>query len=305
MPALTVETGSPNSSPQPVSQNGVAPQYAPQGSASPLQSGPSSPPQPPYSPITPVMSAARLDTSVPALPQQPLRTYKHSKPDATFIPPPPAPLEVIDFDSNTDVLAVKSAISVLQFQKKKAAQDIRTLQNFKIQAMRDPEAFLRAADMGEIRSDRDATFPELEDDEGDEEEEDEDVEMNGGGEGDNGTGAQREAGMNGTSRTKAHNSFPSLPVPQKVVKVPPINWAKYGVIGESLDKIHDDQLQNPTPGTPARLGPDGQVLDGYTNSESEPRDPSPLSPAAKAEKGTASPAKRPGKVVHLARKKGK
>jgi hypothetical protein len=86
--------------------------------------------------------------------------------------------------------------------------------------------------------------------------------------------------------------------------VPPINWAKYGVIGDSLDKLHEDQLQHPTPGTPTRLGPDGQVLDGYTNSESEPRDPSPHSPA-KAEKGTGSPAKRPGKAAHLARKKGK
>lgn len=302
MPALTVDTASPNSSPNPAPQNG-APPYAPHGSASPQHSRPSSPPQPPYSPITPTLAAARLDTNVPALPQQPLRTYTHSKPDATFIPPPPAPVEVIDFDSNTDVLAVKSAISVLQLQKKKAAQDIRTLQKFKNQAMQDPEAFLRAADMGEIRTDGD-TFPELSEEE-DEDEMDRDVEMNGTEEQETMGEEQKDASMkNGTSHTKAQTSFPPLPVPQKVVKVPPINWAKYGVIGESLDKLHNDQLKQPTSGSPARLGPDGQVLNGYTCSEFEMRDPSPQSPAGTG-KGMVSPAKKPGKAAPPAKKKGK
>lgn len=306
MPALTVETTSPNSSsPHPALRNGAA-LYAPHGSTSPQHSRPSSPPQPPYSPITPTLAAARLDTNVPALPQQPLRTYTHSKPDATFVPPPPAPVEVIDFDSNTDVLAVKSAISVLQLQKKKAAQDIRTLQRFKTQAMEDPEAFLRAADMGEIRTDGHATFPEVSEEEDDDDDEgDGDVEMNGTEERETRGEEQKEANMkNGASHTKTHTSFPPLPVPQKVVKVPPINWAKYGVIGDSLDKLHEDQLRHPTPGSPARLGPDGQVLNGYTNSEAEMRDPSPQSPAG-ALKATGSPAKKPGKAAPPAKKKGK
>lgn len=304
MPALTVETTSPHSSPHPTLQNGAAPPYAPHGSASPQHSRPSSPPQPPFSPITPTLAAARLDTSVPALPQQPLRTYTHSKPDATFIPPPPAPVEVIDFDSNTDVLAVKSAISVLQLQKKKAAQDIRTLQRFKNQAMQDPEAFLRAADLGEIRTEGDATFPEDSEEE-DDEEGDGDVEMNGTGEQTTKADVHKAGAENGTAqKTKSHTSFPPLPVPQKVVKVPPINWAQYGVIGDSLDKLHNDQLRHPTPGSPARLGPDGQVLNGYTGSEFEMRDPSPQSPAGTL-KATGSPAKKPGKAAPLAKKKGK
>ncbi|OBT84961.1 hypothetical protein VE02_06669 [Pseudogymnoascus sp. 03VT05] len=303
MPALTVETTSHSSSPHPALQNGALP-YAPRRSASPQHLRPSSPPQPPYSPITPTLAAARLDTNVPPLPQQPLRTYTHSRPDATFIPPPPAPLEVIDFDSNTDVLAVKSAISVLQLQKKKAAQDIRTLQRFKNQAMQDPEAFLRAADMGEIRTDGDATFPEDSEEE-DEDDVDGDVEMNGTEERATKVKEHKEAGMkNGTAHTKAHSSFPPLPVPQKVVKVPPINWAQYGVIGDSLDKLHNDQIQHPTPGSPARLGPDGQVLNGYTGNEFEMRDPSPQSPAGTL-KGTGSPAKKPGKAAPPAKKKGK
>lgn len=303
MPALTVETTSSNSSPHPSMQNG-APTYAPHQTASPQQSRPSSPPQPPYSPLTPTLAAARLDTNVPPLPQQPLRTYTHSKPDATFIPPPPAPLEVIDFDSNTDVLAVKSAISVLQLQKKKAAQDIRTLQRFKNQAMQDPEAFLLAADRGEIRTEGDAAFLE------DSEEEDED-EVNGYVEMDGVEGRETKGDVhkdsnerNGKPQTKGQSSFPPLPIPQKVVKVPPINWAQYGVIGESLDKLHNDQLRHPTPSSPARLGPDGQVLNGYTNSEFDMRDPSPQSPAGAA-KVTASPAKKPGKAAPPAKKKGK
>ncbi|KAL2018866.1 hypothetical protein VTK56DRAFT_291 [Thermocarpiscus australiensis] len=48
-----------------------------------------------------------------------------------------------------------------------------------------------------------------------------------------------------------------LPKPQTVVRCPPINWAQYGVVGESLDKLHAEQLAAPTPGAPLVLGPGG------------------------------------------------
>jgi len=51
-----------------------------------------------------------------------------------------------------------------------------------------------------------------------------------------------------------------LPAPQTVVRAPPINWAQYGIVGESLDKIHADQLARPAEGAPARVGPNGQVV---------------------------------------------
>jgi len=44
-----------------------------------------------------------------------------------------------------------------------------------------------------------------------------------------------------------------LPKPQNVVRCPPINWSQYGVVGESLDKLHAEQVAAPTPGAPVVL----------------------------------------------------
>lgn len=41
-----------------------------------------------------------------------------------------------------------------------------------------------------------------------------------------------------------------IPVPQNVVRMPPINWAKYHIVGEPLDKMHDEQRRRPSCGKP-------------------------------------------------------
>lgn len=41
------------------------------------------------------------------------------------------------------------------------------------------------------------------------------------------------------------SSFPAVPLPQDVVRCPPIEWAKYNIVGESLDKLHRDQQARP------------------------------------------------------------
>lgn len=50
----------------------------------------------------------------------------------------------------------------------------------------------------------------------------------------------------------------SIPKPQNVVRCPPINWSQYAVVGESLDKLHDEQVRYPAQGTPAVLTPEGR-----------------------------------------------
>ena len=45
----------------------------------------------------------------------------------------------------------------------------------------------------------------------------------------------------------------SLPGKQNVVRCPPINWAQYAVVGESLDKLHREQQARPVQGQPAVL----------------------------------------------------
>jgi hypothetical protein len=41
------------------------------------------------------------------------------------------------------------------------------------------------------------------------------------------------------------------------VRCPPINWSKYAVVGDSLSKLHAEQLANPPQGSPAVLGANG------------------------------------------------
>ena len=50
------------------------------------------------------------------------------------------------------------------------------------------------------------------------------------------------------------------------MRCPPINWAQYGVVGESLDKLHAEQIAAPTLGVPATLGSGGT----YEFKASEP-----------------------------------
>jgi hypothetical protein len=65
-----------------------------------------------------------------------------------------------------------------------------------------------------------------------------------------------EDGPGDSKRTNPDGSpaspFGHIPVPQNVVRMPPINWAKYQVVGEPLDRMHEEQLYRPSPGQPSR-----------------------------------------------------
>lgn len=41
------------------------------------------------------------------------------------------------------------------------------------------------------------------------------------------------------------SNFRNVPRLQNVVRCPPINWAKYHVLGEPLDKLHEEQRRRP------------------------------------------------------------
>ena len=46
------------------------------------------------------------------------------------------------------------------------------------------------------------------------------------------------------------SKFGTIPKPQNVVRMPPINWAKYHIVGEPLDKMHEEQRNRPFAGVP-------------------------------------------------------
>ncbi|KAL4964585.1 uncharacterized protein BDV14DRAFT_174371 [Aspergillus stella-maris] len=58
----------------------------------------------------------------------------------------------------------------------------------------------------------------------------------------------------------------TLPAAQNVVRMPPVNWAKYQVVGGSLDKMHEEQLRRPSTGEPRRdegLAPEYMLASPY------------------------------------------
>lgn len=111
-------------------------------------------------------------------------------------------------------------------QKQQSLRDIQTLDRMKEAAATDPEGFARELAAGRLRTeDRGAVIQFSEDD------------------------ATGEKGKDDESST---SKFGRIPPPQNVVRMPPINWAKYQVVGEPLDRMHEEQLRRPHPGEPRR-----------------------------------------------------
>ncbi|KAE9373192.1 hypothetical protein N431DRAFT_438530 [Stipitochalara longipes BDJ] len=227
-----------------------------------------SPVHPPYSPITPTLSSARLASTTSPQTKSSAQAssirYTHTQAPQTSIQPPQLPVTTVSFDDNPDVLALKSAASILQIQARNAVHDIQALQRIKELALRKPEEFGRALESGAIRTRNDPLYHpgDYVEDEDDGEEEDGDVVM-GGVNGSKHKGEKvKKVGKAGKGDKMEREKWEPLPAPQNVVRCPPINWNQYAVVGESLEKIHKDQLERPSEGFPARLGSDGQLVSG-------------------------------------------
>ena len=185
------------------------------------QSGSESPSAPPYSPITPELSSATL---APA----PVEQSGAFNSPAIERRPPPVPMSESD---NVDALALRCAASILQLQRLRALRDLRTLERQKAAAMADPESFATALAAGQIKtaSPQDVVLATTSD------------------------CSSGETEQNGHVQPAWDSvAFGDIPAPQNIVRCPPINWAKYHVVGEALDKLHGEQQTHPAPGEPQR-----------------------------------------------------
>jgi hypothetical protein len=207
------------------------------------------------------------------------RVYNYPAKEDTCTPYAPAPkplAESISFDSNPDVIAVRAAMSILQIQRQKAIADMQALQKIKERAVANPTGFATALASGQIKTKTDSLFPILTLKDGD---------YGGAGNSDDDNGIDIDtttirprgarlgdstlSGANsahfGTGNDKGKSPsngtrWPEFPKPQNVVRTPPINWAQYAVVGESLDKLHADQIARPNEGIPAKVRPQGEVV---------------------------------------------
>ncbi|KAI5248194.1 hypothetical protein E4T43_01493 [Aureobasidium subglaciale] len=212
-----------------------------------------SPPPPPASPLTPPAQPVKL-----AAPTQ-TRTLLTQPP-----PPPPPPAHFIEqppslpFSSHdsSDAIALRAAISSLQFQRLQAQRDLRTLEDIKRQAIERPEEYRQhVIETAQAKPSippwaiKDTSNRDMEDD-------DEDDVVPGA----SSVSGQDPPFTQPASTTKPYptsygsmlssrpaeitsqsSGFPAVPLPQDVVRCPPIEWAKYNIVGESLDKLHLDQ----------------------------------------------------------------
>lgn len=222
----------------------------------------------------------------------PRRTYTHTsqQPQTSIAAPLPEP---INFDTNPDVLALKSAISVLQLQRRRAEADIAALAKVKGAAMADPGAFVRDLTSGRVGMEDPSRASSDSDSDSDEEMGDANANANADvdekplpalatiatiqqANGDASSSEQLPQTQPNTTTNpfiKFESPAPStakptpkpqpppwakLPKPQNVVRCPPINWSQYAVVGESLDKLHAEQVRRPTQGVPASLTADGR-----------------------------------------------
>lgn len=128
------------------------------------------------------------------------------------------PRQPLSLDENPDAIALRNAISILQIQRQQSIRDIQALDHLRQAALEDPQGFV-----SDLRDSKFARTPRTGVDVDYEDREDEDAQPD----------------LNGRSK------FGTIPAVQKVVRCPPINWDKYHVVGESLDRLHERQRNFP------------------------------------------------------------
>ncbi|KAL8778886.1 MAG: hypothetical protein Q9213_007201 [Squamulea squamosa] len=183
--------------------------------------GSDSPPSPPFSPITPVMS-----NEIP-----PQSSQCHNSLQTTEV----HPLQRFSESDNPDAIALRSAISILQIQRQQALRDLTTLEQQKKLAAADPKAFTAALLAGEVKEkstgslSSQMSFPPRS----------YDIQ---------GQSDEQAASDTETCEKTMHPAFGDIPGDQDIVRCPPINWAKYHLLGQPLDVLHEEQRRRPVDG---------------------------------------------------------
>lgn len=120
----------------------------------------------------------------------------------------PAPVPISESE-NSDAIALRSAIALLQLQREKSKKDIQTLEKARQDALRDPKGFVEETQK-RVRTK---------------------------GKGEKADGDILKPTLNA-----------DLPAPQNIFRCPPINWAKYHIAGDTLDKMHNEEVARPSLG---------------------------------------------------------
>jgi hypothetical protein len=169
------------------------------------EEGSTTPRRPSFSPVTPTISLTSLVSG--DHPARPVPEWIDE--------PEPLPVSLED---NSDAIALRAAISILQLQRQQSLRDIRALDKMKAAALQQPEKFVEDLKAGKLTTSDPVAILDVDDSDDD----------------------------TTDDITNANVSqFGKFPNAQNVVRAPPINWDKYHVVGESLDKLHEQQRKRP------------------------------------------------------------
>ncbi|KAI0141358.1 hypothetical protein BJ166DRAFT_597652 [Pestalotiopsis sp. NC0098] len=222
---------------------------------------PPSPEIPVVEPLTPPLAPVRFPP-----PRQSHTYLNHPVEQTTIAPPDPEPM---DFDNNPDALALKSTMAILQIQSAKSKRDMIALQKAKEAALADPLAFIKDLEEGKVQMGGSGLMSSLNHDSDDSDSsssDDDDAEvepMDLTGKDEQGKGVTKNDSKAARPQKKPkppRKPWSQLPSKQSVARTPAINWSQYAVVGESLDKLHNEQVARPSQGTAATLGADGTYV---------------------------------------------
>lgn len=233
----------------------------------------------------------------PLTPPKPRNNFTHaSHQGAMFIDPPNAEEKTIDLATNPDAQAVKANIGILMFQDKTTLANLQRLDQLSQQVEKYPKEFAMAVMSGDIRTADNEKVNDwlhnyvkgerfkvskrlIEEDEQCESDRQVDEwialeKMRDNKEAMTEEQKCRLAWYEDPNKTTTYigKSFADFPKPVSVAKTPAINWAQYGVVGDSLDAVHENVLKNIALGNgndekPATIATDGSIKDQYGNAD--------------------------------------
>ncbi len=188
-----------------------------------------SPTRPSYSPLTPVLTSASLASTSAGFQRA------QSLPSPSFASSPPA--TTLSETDNPDAIALRSAISILQMQRQQSIRDLTILERQKHDAVADAKRFAEELESGRIATRSESMRVYLNSTIERQASPDMDID-------------DQFSDPEAQIAPPQGPRFGPIPTPQNIVRCPPINWNKYHVVGESLDKLHDEQRLRPLPGEP-------------------------------------------------------
>lgn len=262
-----------------------------------------------------------IDAPPPFEPLSPVPTkgphYAHdNQKDATFIEPPSAATETIDLNTNPDAQALKANIGILMYQEKKVLANLKRLDLLSTQVDEHPVEFAKAVIAGDIKiqdktnevvakwlpqyvkEDRFKIVQKAIKDEVIEAQFEEWTRLENMHKDPETRKTMTEEQKRRFKRyEKGLNpdgiDFASLPEPVNVSRGPAINWAQYGVVGDSLDAVHANVLK--TLGSdkePKEIATDGTIKSQYGQPDARYMDREVFMASATQEENDAAKAQK-------------